>query len=98
MSKLEYRNLDKTQSFSKLKAQKPFDIVNNLSDERIEKACIKEAGSLCYNYGAMPVDDKIIDTLQALADEQQLIEKYKALLSGEVMNTGEKRLDRKSVV
>ena len=92
MGKLEYRNLDLTQSFSKLKAQKPFDIVSNLSGDRIEKACIKEAGSLCYNYGAMPVDDKIIDTLQALADEQQLIEKYKALLGGEVMNTGEKRL------
>ena len=92
MSKLEYRNLDLVRSFSKLKEQKPFDIRTGLNAERIEKATINEAGSLCYNYGAMPVDDKIIDTLQALADEQQLIDKYKALLSGEVMNTGEKRL------
>ena len=29
---------------------------------------------------------------QKLADEMELIEKYKAILSGEVMNTGEKRL------
>ena len=35
MSKLEYRNLDLTGSFAKLKEQKPFDIVSNLSGERI---------------------------------------------------------------
>ena len=92
MSKLEFRNLDLTNGFSKLKEQKPFDIKNNLNEQRIEKSTIGEAGSLSYNYAAMPVDDKIIDALQALADEQQLIGKYKALLGGEVMNTGEKRM------
>ena len=66
MSKLEYRNLDLTQSFSNLKKQKPFDIINDLTGERIEKACIKEAGSLCYNYGAMPVDDKTISPVASL--------------------------------
>ena len=89
---IDYRNLDCTESFAELKARKPFDIKNNLCAERIEKSTIREAGSLCYNYAAMPVDETIIDSLQKLADEQQLIEKYKALLSGEVMNTGEKRL------
>ena len=82
MSKLEYRNLDLTNGFSELRKQKPFDIKNNLDARRIEKSTIGEAGSLSYNYAALPVDDKIIDALQALADEQQLIDKYKALLGG----------------
>ena len=89
---IEYRNLDCAKAFAELKGQKPFDIKNNLCAERIEKSTIGEAGTLAYNYGAMPVDEDIIDTLQKLADEQQLIDKYKALLGGEVMNTGEKRL------
>ncbi len=89
---INYNDMDKTQGFSALKEQKPFDIKNGLSAKRIEACTIREAGSLAYNYGAMPVGDEIVDTLQALADEQQLIEKYRALLCGEVMNTGEKRL------
>ncbi len=89
---IEYKNLTETKSFSALKACEPFDIKHNLNAKRIEGATIKEAGSLVYNYAALPVDDKSIDLLQKLADEQQLIEKYKALLSGERMNTGEDRL------
>ena len=103
---INYKDLNGTENFAKLKAARPFDIKRKLNAKRIDGAreihkaairdvdgaTIKEAGSLVYNYGAMPVDDETIDVLQALADEQQLIEKYKALLSGEVMNTGEKRL------
>jgi glucose-6-phosphate isomerase len=37
------------------------------------------------------VDDELLDLLQSLADEQELVAKYRALLSGEVINTGEKR-------
>ena len=88
----EYRNLDTAEAFSKLKGLRPYDIKNGLDGKRIRESTIAEAGSLSYNYAAMPVDGKIIDALQALADEQQLIEKYKALLSGEVINTGEKRM------
>ena len=89
---INYKDLNGTENFAKLKAARPFDIKRKLNAKRIDGATIKEAGSLVYNYGAMPVDDETIDVLQALADEQQLIEKYKALLGGEVMNTGEKRL------
>ena len=89
---IKYNNLNLTMNYARLKALKPFDIKSGLDAGRIESCTIKEAGRLSYNYGAMPVDEKIINLLQALADEQQLIDKYKALLSGEVMNTGEKRL------
>jgi glucose-6-phosphate isomerase len=37
------------------------------------------------------VDEQCVKLLQELADEQQLIAKYKLLLDGEMMNTGEKR-------
>jgi len=36
-----------------------------------------------------PVDESILMAMQELASEQQLIEKYKSLASGEIMNTGE---------
>jgi len=89
---IDYKNLDKTHCFTALKSVRPLDIRTRLDAARIGSSTIREAGSLCYNYAAMPVDDKALDILQALADEQQLIEKYRALLSGEVMNTGEKRM------
>ena len=89
---IEYKDMDKTEAFSKLSACKPFSIKDGLDARRIGICTIHEAGSLSYNYGAMPVDEGTIDALQALADEQQLIDKYKALLGGEVMNTGEKRM------
>ncbi|MCF0237853.1 MAG: glucose-6-phosphate isomerase, partial [Sphaerochaetaceae bacterium] len=72
---MNYVNLDKTKAFDKLSKQKPFDIRTGLSKARIEKSSISEAGSLVFNYGALPVDEKIIDTLQELAQEQELIEK-----------------------
>ena len=37
------------------------------------------------------MDERILSLLSDLAKEQQLLEKYRALLAGEVMNTGEKR-------
>lgn len=89
---LNYIDLDKTSSFSLLKNQKPFDVKTGLSAKRILSSDIPEAGSLVYNYAALPVDENVINALQALSDEMQLVDKYKALLSGEVMNTGEKRL------
>ena len=70
---IDYKDLNKTDSFSKLKAIKPFDIKRKLNAKRIEGASIKEAGSLVYNYGAMPVDDETITVLQALADEPEEI-------------------------
>ncbi|MCF0262406.1 MAG: glucose-6-phosphate isomerase [Sphaerochaetaceae bacterium] len=89
---INYNDLVDAKSFEELSSLKPFDIKNGLNADRIKKYTIAEATSMAYNFAALPVDEKHIDALQALADEQQLIEKYKALLSGEIMNTGEKRL------
>ena len=89
---LKYNDMDKTKAYGRLMECKPFDVRKGLSPSRIENSTIEEAGSLSFNYASLPVDDEILDALQALADEQQLIGKYKALLSGEIMNVGEKRL------
>ena len=60
----EYRNLDETRAFASLKAARPFDIRAGLDGERIRTCTIAEAGSLSYNYAAMPVDRAIVDVLQ----------------------------------
>ena len=89
---LKYIDMDKTKAYERLLECKPFDVRKGLTPSRIENSTIDEAGSLSFNYASLPVDDDILDALQQLADEQQLIGKYRALLSGEVMNVGEKRL------
>ena len=89
---MEFKNLDQAQSLKALYADQKVSVKQALTVQRINDYSVDAAGGLTYNYAAMPVDDKILDDLQKLSDEQQLIEKYKALLKGEVMNTGEKRL------
>jgi len=89
---MNFINLDKTESYQALSCTKALSLKSLLSAERIKSAKINAGGGLTYNYAAMPVDGDIITKLQKLADEEELIAKYKALLSGEMMNTGEKRL------
>ncbi len=91
-SSVNYVDMDKTKSFRKLLACAPFDVKTGLTPKRIEESTITEAGSFSFNYASLPVDDTIIDTLQELSKEQQLIEKYREILSGKVMNVGENRL------
>ncbi|MDC7240269.1 MAG: glucose-6-phosphate isomerase [Spirochaetales bacterium] len=89
---IQHKNLDTCASFAAL--AKRSDIAANamLNPEGIKKASIEAGGGLTYNYAAKRVDDALVNQLQALADEQQLIEKYKALLAGEFVNTGENRM------
>lgn len=88
---MNYTNLDKTETFGKLKASKK-SLKNMLSAERIRECNTALGGGLSYNWASMPIGDEEIRALQALADEMELIDKYKAILSGEMMNPGEKRL------
>ena len=98
---MKYTDFDKTESWMRLAdfAGKIPDLKKILSAERV-KNCeaplagasgASQCGSLVFNWAAKVADDKVLDVLQALADEQELIPKYKALLEGEVMNTGEGR-------
>ena len=88
---MEYLNLDQTQSFNDLKNTPPVDIKTELSEERVDKYEIETGSRIKFNYAALPVNDKILDILTKLSNEQALLEKYKLILKGETMNPGESR-------
>ncbi|MFP4067632.1 MAG: glucose-6-phosphate isomerase [Spirochaetaceae bacterium] len=88
---MEFRNLDKTEAFSRL-AEMPRADVSRLDTRRIEELDIAAAEGLRFNYATRPVTQDTVEALAALAAEQQVIEKYHALADGAVMNTGENRL------
>jgi glucose-6-phosphate isomerase len=91
MHELEYHNLDTAKAFRALMTQpKPY-LPRTLDASRIGSCNIKLTDDLTYNYAAKWVDDTILQHLSDLAREQQLIEKYRALANGEIMNTGESR-------
>lgn len=88
---MEFKNLDMTTAYAKLMTLEPKDLTTVLDKQRIKAYQIQAAGGLAYNYAAMPLDKQGLSVLQALSDEQRLIEKYRALLQGEIMNPGEQR-------
>jgi glucose-6-phosphate isomerase len=88
---IQYINLTKTTAFAELSQTSPINLAEVLFPERITAYSIPAGGGLDYNYAAMPVSETIINKLQALADEQQLIKKYKEILNGAIINTGESR-------
>ncbi len=89
---MNFINLDKTKTYSKLMELKAPSLKAVISPERIAAYSIKAAAGLTYNYSAKTVDETIIDTLGELALEQELIQKYMSILKGERMNTGENRM------
>ena len=89
---MQFKNLNELSAFSQLKTLKPINLHTQLDARRIERSTVPCGGGLTYNWAAMPIEESHLRAFQALADEQQLIEKYQALLGGEVMNTGEGRL------
>ena len=91
---MRYTDLDKTSAYEKLRAlaaEKRLDIASALTVERVKGSEIPLARGLAYNWAAKEVDGEVLQTLQSLADEQELIPKYRSLVNGEMMNTGEKR-------
>ncbi|MDT4762654.1 glucose-6-phosphate isomerase [Sphaerochaeta sp. PS] len=89
---MEFKNLDTTDAYARLSTLQPKNLAEVLNKQRIADYQAKAAGGLTYSYAAMPVDGNTLEVLQELADEQQLIAKYRALLNGAIMNPGEKRL------
>jgi glucose-6-phosphate isomerase len=92
---MQYIDFDKTKAFKTLSGLAPkgknFDYAAELNAERVKSAVAPMAGGFTYSYAAKPVDKTVLDALRSLAEEQELIAKYKALLDGETMNTGENR-------
>jgi glucose-6-phosphate isomerase len=92
---MQYMDFDKTGAYKKLSdvaaGKKPFDFAALLTAERVRQNVVVAGAGLIYSWAAKAVDKPVLDGLQSLADEQDLIAKYKAILDGEIMNTGEHR-------
>ena len=89
---MKYVNLDRTEGYKALQEGKKSSVKELLTPERIKASSIKLGGGLNYNWAAMPISEETEEKLQKLSDEMDLIGKYKEILSGKMMNPGEKRL------
>lgn len=94
MTKIQYNNFSDTVIFGQLRAfasaENLFKLVPQNFHERMASYSIKTP-ILTYNYAAKNVNDDIVVALQQLANEQQLVDKYRSLLNGDIINTGENR-------
>ena len=92
---ITWKNMDTLTSYQELQNAERVNLVSAMSGEagaeRVKAYSVPMGEGLDFNYGARPVDDKILEILAKLAAEAQLTEKYEALYNGEVINTGEKR-------
>jgi glucose-6-phosphate isomerase len=92
---MKFTDFDKTGVYKDLQkiasSFRKFDFASQLSASRVEKCLSPMAAGFSYSWAAKPVDDGVLKLLQNLADGQQLVVKYRALLDGEPMNTGENR-------
>lgn len=93
---VSWTNFDELASVKKLEAQAkvslPEVMAGEAGAERVAKYSVPMSGGLSYNFASKQVDDAILAALGEFAEEAQLVEKYKALYNGAMINTGEKRL------
>ena len=92
---ITWKNMDTLAAYQELQNAERVNLVAAMSGEagaeRVKTYSVPMGEGLDFNYGARPVDNKILEILAKLAAEAQLTEKYEALYNGEVINTGEKR-------
>ncbi len=92
---MNFSNLDTLAAYKKLLSLAPegkrFDFRRILDGQRVETCKTAMAGGLTYSWAAKPVNDQVLELFQNLADEMELISKYKMILDGETMNPGENR-------
>ena len=93
---INWKNMDTLASYQELLDAEKVNLAAAMSGEngadRVRNYTVPMGAGLDFNYGARPVDDKILAVLSKFAAEQQLTEKFAALYNGEVINTGEKRM------
>ncbi len=92
----DWKNLDTLASYKELQGVKKVDLKAVMSGDggakRVKEYSVPMAAGLNYNYAAKAVDDDVLKALAKLADEAQLLDKFKELYNGAVINTGEKRM------
>lgn len=88
----QFKNLDQCEAFKELQTL-PIPLLKEESNpERVQSYQVDVAKDLTYNYAAKKTNEGILTSLQKLSEEQELIEQYRLLLNGEIMNTGEGRM------
>lgn len=92
---ITWNNMDTLASFKELSNVERVNLVEVMSGEkgaeRVKKYSVPMAEGLTFNYGAKQVNDKVLEALSQLAEESRLIDKFEAVYTGEIINTGEKR-------
>ncbi|MCA1754299.1 MAG: glucose-6-phosphate isomerase, partial [Spirochaeta sp.] len=91
----KYQNLNTCKTYLELLSLPKLEISQALAEngpDRIKRFEVPIGAGLQYNYAAKAVGEAVLTKLEELAEEQELIPKYQALLNGETMNTGEKRM------
>jgi len=92
---ISWNNMDTLASFKALQEAERVDLASvmagNSGAERVRAYTVPMGAGMNFNFGARPVDDKILSALQRFAEEAQLTQKFEALYNGDVINTGEKR-------
>jgi glucose-6-phosphate isomerase len=92
---MKWSNFDGLAVYAKLVREaerlKGFDYRAVLDEARVRSYEAPVAAGLRFNYAAKIVDEGLLTALRETADQAEVLAKYKALLDGEVVNTGEKR-------
>lgn len=86
-----YKSIETSSAWTRLRTRQPENLKIALTAERIRNRVIKLGGGLSYSYAAMDADEQTIDLLSSAASELGLIQQYKEVATGSVMNNGEKR-------
>jgi glucose-6-phosphate isomerase len=94
---MNWNNFDTLKVYAKLADEArrfkggSFDYKAVLNAARVKAYAAPLATGLVFNYAAKVVDDGLLAVLREAADEAELVVKYRAVLGGEAVNTGEKR-------
>lgn len=85
-------NADTLAAYKKMLSLKgQVSLKDVLDAKRVKEFSVPMAAGLTYNYAAKEVNVQILSVLQELADEAELVAKFKELYEGAVINTGENR-------
>lgn len=88
----DYKSIDQCSIWTELNGIQPENLKKALNSERIQTRKIPAGGGLVYSYAAMDVSDKALQLLAQGAKELDLLEQYRRLLRGDIMNRGENRM------
>ena len=80
---ITWKNMDTLASYQELQNVERVDLAAAMAGEngaeRVKNYTVPIGAGLDFNFGARPVDDKILAVLNKFAEEDQLTEKFAAL-------------------